>query len=138
MRSCRNHNRTSTSLFLSATSLSSRCEKQVRQQIVSNNEIRLDHGCCKHRLIMTTFIWFVRPKRNSHQGCKRTHQRGATSEAQEVQLQLKPNQSGATSRMWIDEARPQAGEHPLADDDIHSHDVKGHDALSLGLFHTVR
>ena len=48
--------RTSTSLFLSATSLCLRCEKQVRQWIVSDNEIRLDHGCHECRPIMTVFI----------------------------------------------------------------------------------
>ena len=47
--------RTSTSLFLSATSLCLRCEKQVRQWIVSDNEIRLDHGCHECRSIAMTF-----------------------------------------------------------------------------------
>ena len=39
-------------------------------------------------------------------------------------MRLKPNRSGATSKMWIDGARPQAGVCPLASDDITSQDLR--------------
>ena len=68
--------------LLSATSLSSRCEKQVRQQIVSDNEMMLDCGCHKHMLIATTFTWFVRPKCSPNKTAKEVPNRcDQTSEA---------------------------------------------------------
>ena len=77
---------------------------------------------------MATFVWFIRPsllavkaakeapKRCNKEALKRCDA-GSTKEVQH-QRGAKPDQSGATSRMWIDGARPQAGEQPLASVDM--------------------
>ena len=70
---------------------------------MSDNEIGFECSQCKHKPTVATFVWFVRPSASANEAAKE-----GTEEAR-----LKPDHSGATSRMWIDGARPRTGEHPL-------------------------
>ena len=85
--------------------------------------IRLKCSCHKWCQRMTTFVWFCQTQLQSVQDYEGSTRGVTTKGTEEVRRQkhqrgAKPDQFGATSRMWINGARPQAGEQPLASVDM--------------------